>query len=222
MNCFTHALPFLDDPLMAVAVCIPDWLSAADRKCRARESRAMPLIENEDPAVATVARGVVQHHRDDAWFHKTRAFNEMSIEFAVELRERQATPSGMRAGLVGHIIIEVLLDAFLHRQNPGMLEKFYRQVEKVDFEEVQRIINLFATRTTDRYTWYAGLFRSERYIFDYSRNDGTIYRINKVLGRVGLEELDDDILKWLPGVRERVYNRADELLEDYPRQFLTG
>ncbi|MEM7453707.1 MAG: hypothetical protein AAF456_05055 [Planctomycetota bacterium] len=220
MNCFTHALPFLDDALMAVAVCIPDWLSAADRKCRARERGATPLLDHEDPDVATIARGVIQHHHDDDWFHRTRAFNEMSLEFAVELRDLQSTRSGMRAGLVGHIIIELFLDAYLHERHPGQLERFYSQVESVDFEKVQQTINLFATRPTERYTWYAGLFKSERYIFDYSRNDGTIYRINKVLQRVGLEELDGDILKWLPGVRERVYNRAHELLESYPPRLL--
>ena len=61
MNCFSHALPFLDDPVLAVGTCIPDWLAACDRKCRASEKKAELFVDHEDPFVASIARGVVWH-----------------------------------------------------------------------------------------------------------------------------------------------------------------
>ena len=124
MNCFTHALPFLDrdDPYFVVGTCIPDWLSAIDRKCRARERSATAFINSESTEMASLAQGIVQHHQDDHWFHQTSALEELYMNFTVEIRDLLKVDDGFRPGLLGHILIEVLLDAYLHTKFPGKLE----------------------------------------------------------------------------------------------------
>ena len=125
MNCFSHAISHLDDAYFAVGCCLPDWLSACDRKCRAREKNALKFVGDSDLIVATTARGVVQHHRDDAWFHESPVFNKLILEFAIELRELFGNERSMRTGLVGHIVVELLLDAHLNAKHPGLMEKYY-------------------------------------------------------------------------------------------------
>jgi hypothetical protein len=215
MNCFTHSLPHLDDAYFAVGCCIPDWLSAVDRKCRTREKHAVKFIDDPDPIIAMTARGVVQHHQDDDWFHRTPIFNELILEFAVELRELFGNERSMRPSFVGHVMVELFLDAYLNAQHPGKLERFYQQVAAVDGEKVQQTINLFATRPTDKLVAGIERFVRVRFLFDYATDDGVVFWINKVLTRVKLEPLGDRILEWMPQARQRVYENVSGLLPQY-------
>ncbi len=215
MNCFTHALPSIDNAYLATGCCIPDWLGAADRKCRAREKKATPFIDHEDPIVAAVSQGIVNHHKDDHWFHTNQTFQQMNIKFAVEIRELLDNERGMRTGFVGHVMIELFLDAWLHAKFPGKLEYYYQQLESIDPEKVQDVVNLFASKKTDKLAPAIRRVIKDRYLFDYSENSTTLYRINRVLKRIGLEEIDDRILPWMETARERVYDRVPDLLDQY-------
>lgn len=215
MNCFTHALPYLDDAYFVVGSCLPDWLSAFDRKCRLREKAASEFVEHEDSIVASVARGVVQHHQDDDWFHRGPAFNELILNYGMELRKILGDQRSMRPSFVGHIIVEIFLDAYLHDQNPGQMDRFYRQVESVDPEYVQAASNLFATRATDKIADGIRRFVREKFLYDYVTDEGVVFRINQVMKRVGLSSVPSEVLAWTPGARQRVYERAAELLPEY-------
>ena len=215
MNCFAHALPFLDDAYMAVGACIPDWLSALDRKCRAREKRATPFMGDEDPIISSLARGVVQHHQDDFWFHQTSAFTDLNMQFAIEVRELLNGESGFRPGLFGHVVIELMLDGYLQETFPGSLERFYDQVESVDSAQVQSVVNRFMAKQTDGLVRFIDKFKKARYIFDYVENDRLMYRVNRVLERVKLAPFENELDDWLPTARKLVYQRASQLLEKY-------
>jgi hypothetical protein len=215
MNSFTHAFPFLDQPYMAVGCGVPDLLGAADRKCRARKKKALPFVDHEDPIVAAVARGVVQHHTDDHWFHTGPEFNRLNLTMAVEIRKLYDDDQSMRSGFATHVLIEMFIDAWLQQNYPGKAEYFYDQLATVDGQKVQAAINLFATRPTEKFAPMLAKFLELRYIFDYLDDKGTIFRLNHVLRRVGLRELDEKIFDWLPSCRERVYDHIPSLLHEY-------
>lgn len=201
---------------MSVGCGLPDWLGAADRKVRAREKLFQPLCEDADPITSSLAKGIVQHHRDDRWFHQTATFVDMSMQFSLEVRERLGGEAGFRPGLMGHIVIELLLDAWLHEQFPGKLEDYYQAVASVDAERVQATVNQFTKKPTERLVWYFGLFLRERYIFDYADDQRLLYRLNRVFERVKLKPIEGELDRWLPSARSRVYQHASTLLIDLP------
>ena len=215
MNCFTHAFPFLGDPYFVVGSCLPDWLSACDRKCRVRSRTAVDFVDHADPNVAKLAKGIMQHHHDDGWFHKTPVFNELILNFAVELRDLFGKERSMRPSLIGHILVEMYLDAYLHERNPGKLDDYYRQVAEVQPQMVEDAVNLFATKKTDMLTVAIKRFSKERFLYDYTTDEGTFYRINRVMKRVKLDEAPDEMLDWMPEARNRVYDSANDLLAEY-------
>jgi len=215
MNCFTHALPSLDDAYLATGCCIPDWLGAADRKCRVREKKTVPFIDHDDPIVASVAKGIVNHHRDDHWFHTNLNFQELNINFAVEMRGILGEGNGMRNNFFAHVVIELFLDAWLQEKFPGKLEYYYELLESIDPDKVEQAVNLFATRPTDKLAPAIGGIIKERYLFDYIDDGKTLYRINRVLKRIGLDEVDNQILPWIAEARQRVYDRVPDLLNQY-------
>ncbi len=216
MNCFAHALPFLDDAYLAVGSCIPDWLSACDRKCRVREAAAAKYVGNPDPVVDALARGVVQHHEYDDWFHKTQAFIETSMRFSLEIRELLGNDAGFRPGLLGHIIIELFLDGYLDEAFPGRLEDYYSLVKSVDPILVEKTVSSMANRPTVELGRFIGVFWSARYLFDYRDDEKLIFRVNQVFRRIKLAPIDHELNDWLIPARATVYGKVKELLPDYP------
>lgn len=224
MNCFAHALRFLDDAYFVVGTCVPDWLSACDRKCRAREAGAERLLDSENGATVSLARGVIQHHRDDDWFHKTLAFNELSMQFSLEIRALLGNESGFRPGLLGHIIVELFLDAYLDETYPGRLEDYYSLVNSIDPSLVQEAVSLMANRPTTELKHYIGQFQAARYLFDYRDDEKLIFRVNQVFRRIKLAPLGTELSQWLVPARRVTYARASELLPVFslPKQFRIG
>ena len=126
MNYFAHALPFLDRPYFLAGTGVPDWLMVVDRPSRLRSKHVAGFQNDPDPCVAAVAGGVLQHLRDDARFHETRAFAETSMELTARARDVLGGETGMRPAFLGHLLTELLLDAALVAEALERLTEYYR------------------------------------------------------------------------------------------------
>ena len=221
MNSFCHALPFLNKGIyFPIGCALPDWLGAVDRRCRVRKNGASKYLDSSDPVLSELAGGIIQHIDDDRWFHSTDRFSELSMQFAVELRELLTDEPGFRPGFLGHIIIELILDGFLHINNPGKLDQFYEMVANCDPPAIQTAVNRMATRPTDLLERYFAIFLRERYLYDYEDDARLMYRVNHVLKRVKLNPVGDEIMPWVATARVKVYESAPDLLESYPAELL--
>ena len=132
MNYFAHGRPFVDDPYFLAGTAVPDWLNVVDRTARVRQAQAERFVDADEPQLASVAAGIVQHCRDDAWFHATRAFAELSLSLCVMLRDRLPADDGFRPHFLGHILVEILLDAALIAEEPERLEAYYAALDRLD------------------------------------------------------------------------------------------
>ena len=141
------------------------------------------------------------------------------MKFSVELRELLKGDAGFRPGLIGHILIEVLLDSYLHKNYPGQLENYYQQVISVIPELVQKSVNRFATRPTEVLAHFIDRFIDARYLFDYVDDRKLMMRVNNVLKRVKLKSVEDRIDDWIPSARARVYDQVSGLLPKYQLRF---
>jgi hypothetical protein len=212
MNYLAHGWPFLDDPYFLAGTAVPDWLSVADRQVRARGKQAAMYCEDEDLQIAAVARGIVQHHTDDLWFHQTRAFAELSLEFAARVRRQFQGDEGSRPWFLGHVLVEVLLDAALLESAPARVEQYYAELGRIDANVVQSAVNRIAPQPTDRLAGFVSLFCSERFLWDYADNAKLCTRLDQVMRRVGLPPLPPWFIELLPPMRNAVRDRQSELL----------
>jgi len=213
MNYFTHGRPFLADPYRVAGTAVPDWLNVVNRAAKARSRRAQLLVEHANPRWAAVARGIVQHHHDDHWFHQTPAFAELSLQFTVELRSLLPEP-GFRPSFLGHILVELMLDAALIEQAPEQLDAYYAALEAVDADEVSRAVHEVATQSAGLLAIFIHRFCGERFLYDYLDDRKLLRRLNHVMRRVKLEPLPESLSTYLPSVRERVRTRQQELLRE--------
>jgi hypothetical protein len=216
MNYLSHALPFLADPYFMAGTAVPDWLSVVDRGVRLKTKNVEPLAAHPDRATAAVAQGLLQHFRDDARFHKTRAFAEATLELSAAIRRMLAADSGFRPSFLGHVLVEVLLDWTLAEDNPGALDCYYRALESIDPGVVQEAVNNMSGRGTDRLAPMIFLFCRERILWDYGQDEKLWFRMNQVMRRVGFPPLPEGVQELLPGARQLVRRRQHELMEGIP------
>ena len=212
MNYFTHGYRYIDQPYFLAGTAVPDWLSVVNRRIRARSKRAVPLIEHADPRVASIARGIVQHHHDDRWFHQTRAFAELSLELTVMIRDRLSPDAGFRPSFLGHILVELLLDATLIEDDPLALDQYYAVMDSLDPYVVNRAVNQMATCQTGMLAFLIPRFSAERFLYDYAEDGKLLFRLNNVMRRVRLPALPETLAEFFPEARRLVRQRSAELL----------
>jgi hypothetical protein len=214
MNYFAHAYRHLDDPYFAAGTAVPDWLSVVDRRVRVRSKHLGPLEDDPDPRVAALGRGMRQHFADDDRFHRTRAFAETSLALTVAVRDALADESGLRPYFVGHLLVEVLLDASLIAEHPSRLDAYYAALADVDRQLVQAAVNRVASRPTERLATMISEFCRARILSDYHVDAKLWVRLNQVMRRVSLPELGEPFLAILPHARRLVDRERPGLLED--------
>jgi len=220
MNYFAHAYAFLDDPYFAAGTGVPDWLTVVDRKVRVRRDAAAALAQDADARAAAVARGIVQHLADDARFHETRAFAELSLRLTGLARDVLDGETGFRPSFLGHLLVEVLLDASLVAQSPQRLQAYYGLLDAVDARLVEQLVNRMAARPTTRLAWMIEAFCRERILWDYLEDGRLLGRLNQVMRRVGFGPLPERFREVLPDARVLVELRKAELLDGIPTQGL--
>ncbi len=214
MNYLAHGWRFAARPYFLAGTAVPDWLSVIDRKMRARGKTAAQFVNDCDENLAALAQGIVQHHRDDAWFHQTTAFNELTLAFTLQVRDVLPTDDGFRPSFLGHILVELLLDATLTEEEPARLDSYYAALSQTDPALLQSAINRLSTRQSDKVAYLVTRFLQERFLYDYREDGKLLVRLNHVMRRVGLPQLPADLAELFPTMREIVRNRRHELLPE--------
>jgi hypothetical protein len=215
MNYLAHGRCFLHDPYLLIGTALPDMLSVVDRQVRVRAKGAALWVADADPWMAALARGIQQHHADDDWFHQTTAFNELNVAFTGRLRECLPDDDGYRPAFLGHILVEILLDAWLSEQSPNLLTEYYACMAEVNPALVQSGVNRIAAKPTTDLVHFIPRFLSERFLFDYTDDTKLLFRLNQVMRRVRLPPLTDSLRRLFPEFRQSVQSRAAELLGQF-------
>ncbi|TWU60478.1 hypothetical protein Poly51_07540 [Rubripirellula tenax] len=213
MNFLCHAIPYLDQPLLAISTGVPDWMSVVDRKVRARGKLAAQHVDSPDPDLAAVASGIIRHIEDDRWFHGTEAFVETNLRLAVELRDLLPGDTGFRPMFVGHILIEMLLDSYWIRDDPEIGRKYYDAVAAADAEVVQKCVVAITGKSVLGLVPVMQRYCDVQFLYDYLDHEKLLMRINQVMKRVGLSELPESLVGWLA--------QADKLVESRRIRMLT-
>jgi hypothetical protein len=213
MNYFAHGWQFTGDPYFLAGTAAPDWLCVANRGVRVRSKSAAVWTSDDDPRLAALARGICRHHADDHWFHGSRAFVEMSLDFSRRARRALPADEGFRSWFVGHILVELLLDSALVEERPERLTAYYAALEEVDLAAIEAAVNRIAARPTDRLAGFISLFCRERFLWDYTDDGKLLVRLNQVMQRVRLPALPASLVGLLPAMRSAVRQRKTELLE---------
>jgi hypothetical protein len=216
VNYFAHAHRFLlsgnPDSHFLAGTAVPDWLNVVARRTRCHPRHVEPYLQDPDPTTNALARGIAQHHADDRWFHATRTFNELSIKFSQQIHETLADESDLRPSLLGHIVVELLLDAELVSTDRSLLDAYYIAIDSVDAERVAALVSLMSGRPVGNLAKFIPRFVDIQFLADYGEDIRLCYRIDQVLTRVKLPCLPNRFKSLLPGFRAATRQHRPALL----------
>ena len=191
---------------------MPDWLRVVDRKARVRAETARSFISAPDSITSEIALGIVQHLNDDLDFHSRPAFSAACSEITALINAKYTGQRKLRSAFLGHLLLELLLDAALAIEYPGYLREYFRVLETIDANEIERSVNLIIPEYGVNLTSFIASFREKKIIRDYLDDVSLVLRINQVLRRAGLEELSRNFVEILPCARSIVTGKRHELL----------
>jgi hypothetical protein len=212
VNYLAHALECLADPYELAGAAVPDWLGLTRPRLRCRSRQAAPFADGDNALVAAVARGVMRHHADDDWFHQTTAFLELSAELSRRIRHATADQDGVRPSFLGHILVELLLDATLMAEDRSRADDYYAALAMVDGGRVARAVGRMIDGDASALQGIIERFVAMRFLYDYVQDEPLTFRLNQVMRRVGLPELPPRFATVLPAARRLVTAQRDALL----------
>jgi hypothetical protein len=208
LNYLAHGYRFLSRPYVLAGTALPDWLAAGDRGARLRPG---PAPADSDPVAADLAFGIARHVEDDRRFHRSEAFQRTEADIVALLREAHADPA-QRAWFLGHVLCEMLVDAWLIRESPARLDAYYDALDGVDALRVAAAAAPWLTRPAPGLPGTIAAFREWRYLYGYADDAGLFERLRGVARRVGLMAPAPPLFDVLPAARRLVYERAPSLL----------
>lgn len=158
-----------------------------------------------------LAQGVARHLDEDRRFHRSEAFQRTEADVVALLRDASADPR-QRAWFLGHVLAEMLLDAWLIAESPARLDAYYDALDRVDAGRVAAAVAPWLTRPARGLVAYVAAFREWRYLYGYLDDRGLFERLSGVARRVGLPAPAPGLAAALPEARRLVYERAPALL----------
>ena len=113
---------------------------------------------------------------------------------------------------MGHILVEILLDATLIAAEPARLDQYYAAIESLDGQVVEDTVVAICGRRPQKLAMLIGLFCRERFLSDYLDDGKLMFRLNQVMRRVRLPQLPATVQPTLHDARPLVARRISELL----------
>ncbi|MEE8143333.1 MAG: hypothetical protein V3T77_09560 [Planctomycetota bacterium] len=212
MNYLAHGFAFTDEPTFLAGTALPDWLSVVDRRVRVRQEQVQAWVEDAHEPTAALARGIVQHHRDDLWFHDHPVFIDLCAQLTVRVRSGAPEKGRFRPGFAAHVLTELLLDSALMENDGTLLDRYYEALGHVDLSWITSSVSRFAGRSAEKLSPFIQFFLEERFLEDYLRDAKICTRLNQVLRRAGLAELSASFAELLPELRRIVYPKCFRIL----------
>lgn len=185
MNHLAHALRSLDAPWVVAGTSLPDWLRVVDRRARVHAAALELLTLDEGTPAAWMRDGVLRHHEDDARFHTLPAFEELSHDAVHAIRALSPDPR-LRASALGHIAVEMLLDASLEEKHPGAMDAYYQALDRLDDGHLADVTRAWTGRPLPDMGALLARFRRARFLFAYLTDAGVVRALEGVCARARL------------------------------------
>lgn len=205
LNYFAHGMSEIGSPERLAGTAFPDWLGAADRSVRLDTAR---LDDSE------LAAGVRRHYHDDRWFHATGAFLRVCADVTDLVRATPDYDRSHRGWFLGHVLVEMLVDRFLIRDDPRRLDDYYEALESIDRAWLLEATRPWLTGPSDRLGLYVDAFLSYKYLYGYHDDDGLFARLRGLARRVGLPPLPGSMAGALPHAARAVEDNLDALMRE--------
>jgi len=211
VNYLAHGFRHADDPWLCAGTALPDWLRVLSRDLRAHRETAATHASG-DTDVASLARGVLLHHEEDARFHLSGSFASATREVASLVRPLAAEVPGIRPRFVAHLLVETLLDREISRRDPSSVDRYYAALAGLDPADVERAASSLTGVPPQGLANLFAAFVRLRFVEDYADDARLVHRLDQVFRRTRQPPAGDALVRVVPQAGAVVARDASALL----------
>ncbi len=187
MNYLSHYYFDKEDerPHYILGLIFPDLIRTFNRN----RVRKQVIEEHWEVEIQDLQEGVNKHHRIDKLFHSSEFFKTYNKKAFKQLQEIELEGITKYKHFVSHVLIEMLLDRLLLKEDLNTADAFYFKLNSIDKYVLGDYFNafpyLYQKKMNFEYFWnFIQRFRSSEFLYDYQHNEGMILRLNGVMQRI--------------------------------------
>ncbi len=162
---------------------LPDLFSSYDRTQRIR---IKDKISNDGQIVYHINKGILDHLKADEIFHNSNFFKNNVRYIKMELEKIKLKSSRRHLYFTSHILLELLLDRLLIKDDRGVCDDFYFYLNKIEEKYVNMYLNSqnFVKEPSGFFN-FLKRFTKKSYLYNYVCNNDFIFALSKVIERTG-------------------------------------
>jgi len=182
MNYLTHYLVDhkKDKPLYNFGLALPDLVNVSQRGWKTSKENTFYTSSNH---VKEIWEGYQQHLIADAAFHNIPLFTTHSKRIRMELEKAGLSAPGVRLFFAAHVLLEMLIDRHIVKTRKPMVDEFYNDINFVNEPVINSFFVESGTQMPPNFLEFFNRFRESKYLFEYEKDSGLFYSLNRLLGR---------------------------------------
>lgn len=177
----------VEDAPFIVGVCTPDLVSLYSREIRIKH---LPILPAHSPNYISFIQGIERHFKADKVFHSSDFFLQESHIVGDFLKQHFKDKGLKRSFFVAHVLVELMIDKVLIAQDKQLIPDFYAHFHQIGHLNIADMTQIAVAKEIDAYPAFIQKFLQNEYLYHYSDQDYIIYVLQRIVRRVGIEEID--------------------------------
>ncbi|MFY0672839.1 MAG: hypothetical protein JXQ87_05520 [Bacteroidia bacterium] len=171
----------------------PDFLGIVDRRYKLNQ-----FLSDYSGGNSEFVLGVKHHQLADELWHYGDYFNQKTEAIKNVLKIHNMVDRPFRPFFMTHVMLELLLDRTIVRQEQEVAISLYESLEKIESKFLDELFN--DRVLSSRFRGFFENFTENRYTLSYAYNEKFIYALNRLFERVKhpaieLQETDSFVLQ---------------------------
>lgn len=163
--------------------------------------------------------GALRHFDRDARFHGSRYFQRVSHELGQVLKPAFAQAGIPRYWWGAHLMAEMMLDRVLIRQEPVLINDFYRDLELSNEAVIADYLHLAGLPDHADFFSRVERFRNLQYLKRYVEDGAMVFSLSRVYMYAGVsaewtEAQSRLIIPVIPELESRIFESLPDLMEE--------
>ncbi len=185
MNYLSHF--YLDhvagNPYFNVGLLLPDIAKDQVKTFKVTVSDLIPVHKE-------IQLGCLRHYKSDKIFHASSFFMDNMHWINEELKNTAISNLVQRKWFIAHIMMELMVDRQIVKNEPAMVDDFYGNLLLVDEIQLNNYLLKFGAIDPENFIVRFNHFRTVKYIYYYADNNKFVYSLNRIMMRAGLQEMN--------------------------------
>lgn len=178
-----------EDSYYVMGIALPDLSKMANRTWNLHPHKHVEKFE-DNPILKSIHSGWERHVQVDGLFHNSNYFKENADFIRDKIKKIHNIHPKIRPFVLGHIGLELLLDAVLLRKGIIDLKKYYTHLKKVDPTIINNFLRLNGINPENRFEMVLSRFIEVQYLASYNNNENLSYGLKRISERIWGIDID--------------------------------